>query len=65
MLRYVFAKKFYPLFKLIANVYFSILNFIFTLVNLTRTKQGIGPVKDNLLLISAKEAAEKIRKREV
>ena len=50
MLRYVFAKKFYP----------PILNVIFTLVNLTRTKQGIGPVKDNSLLISAKEAAEKL-----
>uniref|UniRef100_A0A1I8ANL3 Amidase domain-containing protein n=1 Tax=Steinernema glaseri TaxID=37863 RepID=A0A1I8ANL3_9BILA len=56
---------FYPLLYLYPNLYYPLINLGFEFINFFRRRRVVPQVKDPLLLISATEAAEKIRKNEL
>jgi hypothetical protein len=47
------------------DLYFLILNFVFRVISTFSKKNAVPQVNDKLLFVSAKRAAEKIRRKEV
>uniref|UniRef100_A0A0N4ZGC8 Amidase domain-containing protein n=1 Tax=Parastrongyloides trichosuri TaxID=131310 RepID=A0A0N4ZGC8_PARTI len=60
-----FKEIFLPLVQFIFNIYFLIVNTTFRLINLLYTFEYISKPNEQLLLISATQAAELIRNREI
>lgn len=69
MLRYTIIRKLYPLLSLIANFYYAFVNAVFMFLSTVKPKQKVEwtneELNDQLLFLSAKEAAEKIRQKQV
>lgn len=67
MLRYFLVQKLYPLLHVLAQLYFWVLNCVFSLFYMFKP-QSVVPWTDDdsdLLFLSAKKAAEKIRHKEI
>ncbi|KAI1731310.1 amidase domain-containing protein [Ditylenchus destructor] len=69
MLRYYLIKRFYSILSLLAQFYFCVVNSIFALINSFKPKRSVQWTEDELsnelLFISAKQAAEKIRRKQI
>ncbi|KAI1718232.1 amidase domain-containing protein [Ditylenchus destructor] len=69
MLRYHLIKFFYPVLSLLAQFYFFVINSISAVINSFKPKRSVQWTEDELsnelLFISAKQAAEKIRRKQI
>ncbi|VDK59174.1 unnamed protein product, partial [Gongylonema pulchrum] len=59
------VKLFRPVFFVISRIYFNAVSVFFTALYYFIPKRMVEAPRDNLLLISATQAAEMIRKREI